>query len=108
MWKSAGRAPSLRVLPQHFVLQLRKKHGKTSVMVKKKHQVKKISILTTAPLLHNCSMHKTTAVVSLVIQYTGGQATSDYPIFNSFILVKQSGIIPCPPPLTRKQPASVN
>jgi len=32
MWKSAGRAPSLRVLPTlAFALQLRKKHGKTSV-----------------------------------------------------------------------------
>ena len=30
-WKSAGRAPSLRVL--QFALQLRKKHEKTSVSV---------------------------------------------------------------------------
>jgi hypothetical protein len=33
---SAGRAPSLRVTPWHFVLQLRKKHGKTSVRVVEK------------------------------------------------------------------------
>jgi len=30
---SAGRAPSLRVLSLAFALQLRKKHGKTSVRV---------------------------------------------------------------------------
>jgi hypothetical protein len=30
---SAGRAPSLRVIPLAFALQLRKKHGKTSVRV---------------------------------------------------------------------------
>jgi hypothetical protein len=30
MWKSAGRAPSLRVSTLTFALQLRKKHGKTS------------------------------------------------------------------------------
>jgi transcriptional/translational regulatory protein YebC/TACO1 len=35
MWKSAGRAPSLRVLPWHFALQLRKKHGKNLSQVKK-------------------------------------------------------------------------
>jgi hypothetical protein len=29
MWKSAGRAPSLRVFTLAFALQLRKKHGKT-------------------------------------------------------------------------------
>jgi len=28
-----GRAPSLRVLPWHFALQLRKKHGKTWVAI---------------------------------------------------------------------------
>ena len=33
IWKSAGRAPSLLVLPLVFALQLRKKHGKTSVRV---------------------------------------------------------------------------
>jgi hypothetical protein len=30
MWKSAGRAPSLRVFTLAFALQLRKKHGKTT------------------------------------------------------------------------------
>jgi hypothetical protein len=35
MWKSAGRAPSLRVFTLAFALQLRKKHGKTSVRVRK-------------------------------------------------------------------------
>ena len=30
---SADRAPSLRGIPWHFVLKLRKKHGKTSVRV---------------------------------------------------------------------------
>jgi len=35
MWKSAGRAPSLQVLPLAFALQLRKKHGKTSVRERK-------------------------------------------------------------------------
>jgi hypothetical protein len=34
MWKSAGRAPSLRVFTLAFALQLRKKHGKTTVRVK--------------------------------------------------------------------------
>jgi hypothetical protein len=34
MWKSAGRAPSLRVLHE-FALELRKKHGKTSISVRK-------------------------------------------------------------------------
>jgi hypothetical protein len=34
MWKSAGRAPSLRVLTLEFALQLRKKHGKTTVRVR--------------------------------------------------------------------------
>ena len=32
-WKSAGRAPSLRVYTLAFALQLRKKHGKTLVRV---------------------------------------------------------------------------
>jgi hypothetical protein len=42
MWKSAGRAPSLRVFTLAFALQLRKKHGKTSVRVRKNiSQVKK-------------------------------------------------------------------
>jgi hypothetical protein len=31
MWKSSGRAPSLRVFTLAFALQLRKKHGKTNV-----------------------------------------------------------------------------
>jgi hypothetical protein len=34
MWKSAGRAPSLRVFTLAFALQLRKKHGKTTVRVR--------------------------------------------------------------------------
>jgi hypothetical protein len=34
MWKSAGRAPSLRVFTLAFALQLREKHGKTSVRVR--------------------------------------------------------------------------
>jgi hypothetical protein len=34
MWKSAGRAPSLRVFTLVFALQLRKKHGKPSVRVR--------------------------------------------------------------------------
>jgi hypothetical protein len=34
MWKSAGRAPSLRVFTLAFVLQLRKKHGKTAIRVR--------------------------------------------------------------------------
>jgi len=34
MWKSAGRAPSLRVLPWHLLYN-RKKHGKTSVRLRK-------------------------------------------------------------------------
>jgi hypothetical protein len=34
MWKSAGRAPSLRVFTLGFALQLRKKHGKTTVRVR--------------------------------------------------------------------------
>jgi len=38
IWKSAGRNPSLRVLPRAFALQLRKKHGKTSVRVAEKWQ----------------------------------------------------------------------
>jgi hypothetical protein len=32
MWKVAGRAPSLRVFTLAFALQLRKKHGKTTVI----------------------------------------------------------------------------
>ena len=45
MWKSAGRAPSSRVLPWHFVLQPRKKHGKTSVGVRKTSvRVRKTSV----------------------------------------------------------------
>jgi len=35
MWKSAGRAPSLRVLPWHLPYNGGKKHGKTSVRVRK-------------------------------------------------------------------------
>ena len=35
MWKSAGSAPSLRVLTLAFALQLRRKHGITSVRVRK-------------------------------------------------------------------------
>jgi len=35
MWKSAGRAPSLRVLPWHLSYNRGKKHGKTSVRVRK-------------------------------------------------------------------------
>jgi NADP-dependent 3-hydroxy acid dehydrogenase YdfG len=34
MRKSAGRAPSLRVFTLAFALQLRKKHGKTTVRVR--------------------------------------------------------------------------
>jgi hypothetical protein len=34
MWKSAGRAPSLRVFTLAFALQLRKKYGKTTVRVR--------------------------------------------------------------------------
>jgi hypothetical protein len=34
MWKSAGRAPSLRVFTLTFALQLREKHGKTTVRVR--------------------------------------------------------------------------
>jgi hypothetical protein len=34
MWKSAGRAPSLQVFTLAFALQLRKKHGKTTVRVR--------------------------------------------------------------------------
>jgi hypothetical protein len=34
MWKSAGRAPSLRVFTLAFALQLRKKHRKTAVRVR--------------------------------------------------------------------------
>jgi hypothetical protein len=34
MWKSAGRAPSLRVFTLAFALQLRKNHGKTTVRVR--------------------------------------------------------------------------
>jgi hypothetical protein len=34
MWKSAGRAPSLRVFTLAFALQLRRKHGKTTVRVR--------------------------------------------------------------------------
>jgi hypothetical protein len=34
MWKSAGRAPCLRVFTLAFALQLRKKHGKTTVRVR--------------------------------------------------------------------------
>jgi hypothetical protein len=33
MWKSAGRASSLRVFTLAFALQVRKKHGKTTVRV---------------------------------------------------------------------------
>ena len=39
-WKSAGRAPSLRVIyTLAFALQLRKKHGKTSVRVAEECQL---------------------------------------------------------------------
>ena len=38
-WKSAGRVPSLRVLPWHYALQLRKKHRKTSVRVAEEFQL---------------------------------------------------------------------
>jgi L,D-peptidoglycan transpeptidase YkuD (ErfK/YbiS/YcfS/YnhG family) len=42
MWKSAGRAPSLRVLPREFALQLRKKARKNRSQGKKNlNQVKK-------------------------------------------------------------------
>jgi hypothetical protein len=41
MWKSAGRAPSLRVFTLAFALQLRKKHGKTTVRVRNFSQVNK-------------------------------------------------------------------
>jgi hypothetical protein len=34
MWKSAGRAPSLRVFTLAFALQLRKKHEKTTGRVR--------------------------------------------------------------------------
>jgi ferric-dicitrate binding protein FerR (iron transport regulator) len=34
MWKSAGRAPSLRVFTLTFALQVRKKHGITTVRVR--------------------------------------------------------------------------
>jgi hypothetical protein len=34
MWKIAGRDPSLRVFILAFALQLRKKHGKTTVRVR--------------------------------------------------------------------------
>jgi hypothetical protein len=34
MWKSAGRASSLRVFTLAFALQLRKKHGKTTARVR--------------------------------------------------------------------------
>jgi hypothetical protein len=37
MWKSADRAPFLRVLPLAFALQLRKKHGKPSVGVRNRN-----------------------------------------------------------------------
>jgi len=33
IWESAGRATSWLVIPWHFALQLRKKHGKPSVRV---------------------------------------------------------------------------
>jgi len=35
MWKSVGRAPSLRVLPWHLPYKWGKRHGKTSVRVRK-------------------------------------------------------------------------
>jgi len=35
MWKSAGRAPSFASFTLAFALQLRKKHGKTSIRVRK-------------------------------------------------------------------------
>jgi hypothetical protein len=34
MWKSASHAPSLRVFTLAFALQLRKKHGKTTVRLR--------------------------------------------------------------------------
>jgi hypothetical protein len=34
MWKSVGHAPSLRVFTLAFALQLKKKHGKTTVRVR--------------------------------------------------------------------------
>jgi hypothetical protein len=40
MWKSAGRAPFFEFYPGFF-LQLRKKHGKTSVRVRKTARVRK-------------------------------------------------------------------
>jgi len=41
MWKSTGRAPSLRVFTLAFALQLWKKHGKTCQSKKNFIQVKK-------------------------------------------------------------------
>jgi hypothetical protein len=38
MWKSAGRAPSWRVLPWHLPYKWGKKHGKTSLRLRKKPQ----------------------------------------------------------------------
>jgi hypothetical protein len=42
MWKNAGRALSLRVFTLVFALQLRKKHGKTTVRVREKNLKKNI------------------------------------------------------------------
>ena len=38
-WKSAGRAPSLRVIPWHLPYNCGKKHGKTSVRVAEECQL---------------------------------------------------------------------
>jgi len=45
MWKSAGRAPFFASFTLAFALQLRKKHGKTSVRVRKTSvRVRKTSV----------------------------------------------------------------
>jgi len=47
---SAGRAPSLRIIPFAFALQLRKKHGKPSVRVIEKCQLDTIQSVDMAAL----------------------------------------------------------
>jgi hypothetical protein len=59
MWKSAGRVPSLRVIPWHLSYIREKKHGKTSVKLRKTSvKIRKTSVRLTKTSVREVSSSK--------------------------------------------------
>jgi hypothetical protein len=57
MWKGAGRAPSFASFTLAFALQLRKKHGETSVRVRKTSVRVQYMYYQNTHTLHNPQKH---------------------------------------------------